>query len=221
MAHDGMATGLQFMGVSWCSCSLFSCEISDHVWFLLPACRHNQYSLNLSTLSSCSRIRGWKREKINPHVISDMSKQPRLHRLPVFGELAWQDEQNLHRVFPFVSLTLLVFFFFSFSSSFEKQKPLKEFFNYFFISTCLKWDTGWTLVSQNNEILFLFGFALGLRGSPEDFLADDQNEKRKKNPIISILNSCQYNFQRFVVWCTELACRFVISHICALISFKQ
>lgn len=60
MAHDDMATGLQFMGVSWCSCSLCSCEMSDHVWLLLPACRCNQYSLYLFMLNSCNRWRGWK-----------------------------------------------------------------------------------------------------------------------------------------------------------------
>lgn len=118
-------------------------------------------------------------------------------------------------------LLCLSFFCFVFFVLSKNKNHSKNFLIIFFISTCLKWDTGWTLVSQNNEILFVW-FCLGIERvswGPSGWWS--KRKKEKENPIISILNSCQYNFQRFVVWCTELACCFVISHICALISFKQ
>lgn len=123
-----------------------------------------------------------------------MTKQPCFHWLPAFGELAWQDEQKIHSLFPLVSLSLPRFFLW-------KTKTTQRIFKLFFISTCLKWDTGWTLVSQNNEICLVgFGWRAGLLRTFWLMI-----KSKIKKITVSILNSCQYSVQIFVVWCTELA----------------
>lgn len=64
---------------------------------------------------------------------------------------------------------LLCLFFFSFFF-WKTKNHSKNFLNtYFFIFTCLKWDTEWTLVSQNNKICFCLVLSWDRKGLLKTF----------------------------------------------------
>lgn len=105
--------------------------------FLLPACRHNQYSLGLFSWTTITNEEDWP---VNTHTHKTLAHGRSLFATG-FKEHAWRNKQRPHE---YIVGYFLWYFW---------RGGTYYFYNFIFKK---KRDTGWTLLSQNNPLLFMF-----------------------------------------------------------------
>lgn len=124
--------------------------------FLLPARRHNQYSRSLFSWTTITLKEDWRINDTHTHKLLHMGAAS----LPLVD---WLQRTCMAEQTETTWLLCWVFFYFL------EKRGTYYFTILLFYFKDLKWDTGWTLLSQNNPLLFMFSVSFCLKGLLETF----------------------------------------------------